>query len=235
MLCSDAVLRHAAEVEPLRLRYSQERPTLCIQASSLCIQSCNHLQPYASQAATPCIPGCDPMHPRLRPHASQAATLCIPGCDSMHPGLRPYVSQALLDAGTLDPKAYALSGMGAGDEASAPLGGGTLVLGSNPNPDSSTSTHPKPDPNPKHKPSPRPKPKPKARTQTKTKAKTKARLTTPAQPHPEAQDPPLALSRRTGAPLMEQACRGAQVLPGLRQAAAPSDRRRRQAPAATLC
>ena len=28
------------------------------------------------------------MHPTLQPHASQAATLCIPGCNPMHP--RPY-------------------------------------------------------------------------------------------------------------------------------------------------
>jgi hypothetical protein len=54
VLRSDAVIRHAAEVEPLRLRYSQ----------------------------------------------------------------------ALLEAGTLDPRAYRLSGMGAGDEASTPQGGG---------------------------------------------------------------------------------------------------------------
>ena len=54
VLRSDAVLRHAAEVEPLRLRYSQ----------------------------------------------------------------------ALLEAGTLDPRAYELSGMGAGDEASTPQAGG---------------------------------------------------------------------------------------------------------------
>ena len=37
------------------------------------------LQPYVSQAATLCIPGCNPMYPRPQPCASQAATLRIPG------------------------------------------------------------------------------------------------------------------------------------------------------------
>ena len=38
--------------------------------------------------ATLCIPGCNPMYPRLQRYVSQAATLCIPGCNPM------YVSQA---------------------------------------------------------------------------------------------------------------------------------------------
>ena len=31
------------------------------------------LQPHATQAATPCHPGCSPTQPRLQPHATQAA------------------------------------------------------------------------------------------------------------------------------------------------------------------
>eukprot|EP00964_Phaeocystis_antarctica_P136348 scaffold100780_cov33-Phaeocystis_antarctica.AAC.2 len=37
------------------------------------------MQPHASQPATPCVPGCNPTHPRLQPrlqpHAPQAALL----------------------------------------------------------------------------------------------------------------------------------------------------------------
>ena len=29
------------------------------------------------------VPGCNPMYPRLQPYVSQAATLCIPGCNPM--------------------------------------------------------------------------------------------------------------------------------------------------------
>ena len=87
VLRSDAVLGHAAEVEPLRLRYSQvgaaPRPTA---ATSL-----------------------------ARPDSSPLSSLTP----------RARASQALLEAGILDPRAYELSGMGAGDEASAaPAGGG---------------------------------------------------------------------------------------------------------------
>ena len=41
------------------------------------------LQPYVSEAATLCIPGCNPMCQRLQPYVSQAATLGIRGCNPM--------------------------------------------------------------------------------------------------------------------------------------------------------
>ena len=39
----------------------------------------------------------EPVYPRLQPYASQAATVCTPGCNRMHPRLQPYVSQAWID------------------------------------------------------------------------------------------------------------------------------------------
>ena len=37
------------------------------------------LQPYVSQAATLCIPGCNPMYPRLQPYVSQLAWRSLAG------------------------------------------------------------------------------------------------------------------------------------------------------------
>eukprot|EP00964_Phaeocystis_antarctica_P108526 scaffold73098_cov45-Phaeocystis_antarctica.AAC.2 len=51
------------------------------------------LQPYVSQAATVCAPGCNRMCPRLPPYVPQAATVCVTGCNRMCHRLQPYVSQ----------------------------------------------------------------------------------------------------------------------------------------------
>ena len=47
------------------------------------------LQPYASQAATLRVSGCNPMCLRLQPYASQAATICASGCNPVRFGLQP--------------------------------------------------------------------------------------------------------------------------------------------------
>jgi len=49
------------------------------------------LQPHASEAATRCERGCNPMRPRLQPDAAEAATLCGRGCNPLRPRLQPYV------------------------------------------------------------------------------------------------------------------------------------------------
>ena len=40
--------------------------------------------PRKGEAATPCNPGCSPMHCRLQPHAVQAAAPCTAGCRPTH-------------------------------------------------------------------------------------------------------------------------------------------------------
>ena len=77
--------------ETARLLASQQQQTGCCTFNLTLInlleehEARRGLQPRASQAATPCIPGCNPVHPGLQPRASRAATPCIPGCNPVHP------------------------------------------------------------------------------------------------------------------------------------------------------
>ena len=61
-----------------------------VKASNVLLSAAGGAKP----AAAPCVPGCDPVCPRLRPRVSQAATPCVLGCDPVCPRLRPCVSQA---------------------------------------------------------------------------------------------------------------------------------------------